>query len=120
MKLQISNQQWRLRVSEDELQQLRDGHALISTSTLSDDAVFRFGLELAPASQAGVVTDDGSWRISLPAAPVEAYVQRLPCRDGLDFVLPGKADAALQLTFEVDVRDSARRRGAGARRGQKT
>lgn len=116
MKLQISGQQWRLRVSEDELQQLRDGDALVSTSTLPGDAVFRFELALSPVSHASIGKDDKSWKILLPVAAVEAYVQRLPCREGVDFVLPGGMDEPLELAFEVDVRDSARRRGAGARR----
>ncbi|TAL92985.1 MAG: hypothetical protein EPN69_07720 [Rhodanobacter sp.] len=116
MKLQISDQQWRLRVSEDELQRLRGGHALVSASTLPGDAVLRFVLELVPTSQASVGRDGDSWKFSLPAASVDAYVERLPCRDGVDFVLPGGSDVALQLAFEVDVRDSVRRRGARPRR----
>ncbi len=116
MKLQISGQHWRVRINEDELQRLRDGHALSSVSMLPDDAVFRYLLELVPASQASVGRDDDSWKISLPAAAVDAYVQRLPCRDGVDFVLPATTDTALELAFEVDVRDSVRQRGARPRR----
>lgn len=116
MKLQISDQQWRVRVNEDELQRLREGHVLTSTSALADDAVLRFVVELVPAPQASVGRDGGSWKFSLPAAAIDAYVARLPCREGVDFVLPGGTGAALQLTFEVDVRDSVRRRGARPRR----
>lgn len=116
MKLQISGQQWRLRVSEDELQQLRDGVALVSTSILPGQVTLRFELELVPASLASVVNDGGHWKISLPAALIDAYVQRLPCREGADFVLPVGANMALALVFEVDVRDSVRRRGPASRR----
>ncbi len=116
MKLQISDQQWRLRVSEDELQRLREGHSLVSTSILPGDAFLRFVVELVPAPQASIGKEGDSWRFSLPAASVDAYVERLPCREGVDFVLPGGTDVALQLAFEVDVRDSVRRRGAGSRR----
>lgn len=116
MKLQVNGQQWRLRVSEDELQRLRDGDSLTSTSLLPGDAVFRFALELAPLAQASVQRDADGWKFAIPAALVDAYVQRLPCRDGLDFVLPVNADLTLELAFEVDVRDSVRQRGAGAHR----
>lgn len=116
MKLQINGQQWRLRVSEDELQRLRDGHALISASTLPGGAAFRFQLDLTSTPQASLCSDGDTWKFLVPAAPVEAYVQRLPCREGLDFALPVSADVTLELAFEVDVRDSARRRGARLRR----
>ncbi|MGP1665174.1 MAG: hypothetical protein ACTS5I_04540 [Rhodanobacter sp.] len=117
MKLQINGQQWRLRISESELQHLREGESLISTSLLPDDATFRFQLQLVPVSQASMQREDSGWKFSIPAAPVDAYVQRLPCRDGLNFVLPvDAANVTFELAFEVDVRDSARQRGAGAHR----
>lgn len=116
MKLQINGQQWRLRISEDELQRLHEGRALVSTSSLPGNTAFRFELELVPALQARVSKDGDSWKFSLPTASVDAYVQRLPCRDGVDFVLPGGTDVPLQVVFEVDVRDSVRRRGVGSRR----
>lgn len=115
MKLQISSQQWRLRVSEDELQTLRYGRSLTSTSVLPGDATFCFKLELVPALEPRVVKTADSWKISLPTASIDAYVQRLPCRDGVDFVLLVGTDTTLDLAFEVDVRDSIRHRGARPR-----
>ncbi len=50
------------------------------------------------------------------SASVEEYVQRLPCRDGVEFTFPAAGDVALELVFEVDVRDSVRRRGVVPRR----
>lgn len=121
MKWQISDQQWRLRVTEDELQRLREGHTLTSTTALPGNAVFRLRLALAAVAQAHIEHDadhDGDdWKISLPTASVEAYVQRLPCRDGVDFVLPVGTDTTLELAFEVDVRDSIRHRGVRPRPG---
>ena len=116
MKLQVGGQHWRVRINEDELTRLRDGQPLVSTSTLPGNAVLRFELELVPGSQASVASDGGSWKISLPTASVDAYVQRLPCRDGVEFTFPVTGDAALELVFEVDVRDSVRRRGVVPRR----
>ncbi|KZC42302.1 UNVERIFIED_ORG: hypothetical protein RHOFW104R5_12640 [Rhodanobacter sp. FW104-R5] len=64
----------------------------------------------------GVDREGDAWKFTLPAASVEAYVQRLPCREGLDFTLPVAAGVVLQLIFEVDIRDSVRQRGVEARR----
>lgn len=116
MKWQVSRQKWRLRISEDELQHLRIGQPLASTTVLPGGGTFRFLLELAPSAEAGVDRDGDAWKFTLPAASVEAYVQRLPCREGLDFTLPVATDVVLQLIFEVDVRDSVRQRGVGPRR----
>jgi hypothetical protein len=117
MKLQIHGQQVRLRIDEDELQQLRDGSMLSSSTHLPGGTIFRFLLELSADTDASMIVTAASWRIALPTAAVDAYVGRLPCRDGLDFVLPVAADAkaVLGLAFEVDVRDSVRRRGVAPR-----
>lgn len=112
MKLQIDGQQWRLRIDEDELERLRDGHALTSATTLPDGAEFSFLLALLPAAQAELHRRDDAWSFGLPIERVEAYVQQLPCRKGLEFVLPVGATVEWRLLFEVDVRDSVSRRGA--------
>ncbi len=115
MKLQIDGQQWRLRIDEDELARLRDGRALDSVSHLPDGAVFGFSLALLPVAQAGLQRRGDSWSFSLPVERVEAYVQQLPCKKGLEFALPASAAAEWRLLFEVDVRDSVSRRGAPPR-----
>jgi len=116
MKLQISGQQWRLRVSEDELQCLREGDSVISKTSLPSGATFSFVLKLNDVSLPSVRAEGDNWSFVVPAALVDDYVQRLPCREGLDFSLPVTGDVTLELAFEVDVRDSVRRRGAGSRR----
>lgn len=116
MKLQINNQQWRLRIDEAELQRMRDGHGVVSSSALPDGSELRIVLELARTTAARVDRVGDTWTFTLPAADVDAYVQRLPCRDGIDFSLRVRTDIALQLVFEVDVRDSVRQRGVVPRR----
>ena len=111
MKLQVDGQQWRLRVDEDELQRLRDGHSLTNATQLPGDAASGFTLTLLPAEQADVRRQGDTWTFGLPAGSVEDYVQRLPCRKGLDFRLSVNASVELRLVFEVDVRDSVNRRG---------
>ncbi|MEO8804001.1 MAG: hypothetical protein ABI304_01250 [Rudaea sp.] len=116
MKLQISNQQWRLRIDEAELQRVRDGHGAVSVSVLPDSSELRIVLELAHTTDASVERVGDTWTFILPAADVDAYVQRLPCRDGMNFSFPVRTDFVLQLVFEVDVRDSVRHRGVVPRR----
>lgn len=115
MKLQIGGQQWRLRIDEDELARLRDGQALSSVTFLPDGAAFNFRLALLPVAQAELQRRDDAWSFALPVERVEAYVQQLPCRKGLEFVLPVSATVEWRLLFEVDVRDSVSRRGAPQR-----
>lgn len=115
MKLQIDGQQWRLRIDEDELARLREGRDLDSTSQLPDGAAFGFSLALLPVAQATLQRRGDSWSFGLPRERVEAYVQQLPCKKGLEFVLPTGAAAEWRLLFEVDVRDSVSRRGVPPR-----
>ncbi len=115
MKLQIDGQQWRLRIDEDELVRLREGRALDSVSHLPDGAAFSFSLALLPAAQATLQRRGDSWSFALPVERVEAYVQQLPSRKGLEFVLPAGAAVEWRLLFEVDVRDSVSRRGVPQR-----
>jgi len=47
----------------------------------------------------------------LPEAAVCDHAGRLPTRDGLRFLLPGRSPGdELTLLFDVDVRDSVKRR----------
>ncbi len=116
MKLQINAQQVRLRIDEQELQQLRASSALVGTTVLPSGASFGWQLQLHPGAEASLVVDGKGWQIDLPIAAVDAYVERLPCKKGLDFALPTRGGTPLELVFEVDVRDSVRRRGAPSRR----
>ncbi|QDW65960.1 hypothetical protein [Luteimonas granuli] len=121
MKVQLQGQSLRLRIGEDELARLLAGERVENATAAGAGAVLRQRLRMvageAPAFSAG----DEGWDFGLPEAAVRGYVSRLPCRDALEFTLPagdsdGDGDAPLALSFEVDVRDSVRRRGPPARR----
>lgn len=110
MKLQLEDQQWRVRIDEDELQQL----LARETVTMASDAAGRFRLQAVVHLHDGAIAklegDAAHWTLALPGAPVRELAGRLPTRDGLTFELPGEAPgSALQIRFDVDVRDSARR-----------
>lgn len=116
MKLQINGQQVRLRIDEEELQKLSSGNALVATTVLPAGISFGWQLRLHPGMAANLASDDAGWRVELPIAAVNAYVERLPCKQGLDFALPTDSGTLLELVLEVDVRDSVRRRGAPSHR----
>ncbi|GGK09354.1 hypothetical protein [Luteimonas terricola] len=114
MKVQLQGQSLRLRIGEDELAWLLAGET-IGNDTQAGSAALRQRLRIVPGDAAVLAVDAGEWAFSLPEAAVRDYVARLPCRDALEFELPGDGDA-LRLSFEVDVRDSVRRRGPPPRR----
>ncbi len=121
MKIQINGQQLRFRIDEDALAELLDSGHLTRSSHLSPGVrlVQRIVLGDAPDG-AALQVEPGAWSLRLPRADLLDYVARLPCREGLEYLLPGAApDAPLRVGIEVDVRDSVRRRGP-RRRGAGT
>lgn len=111
MKVQLDGQRLRLRIDEDELARLLAGHAVTAHTRFGDrfavSATLRVDARTEPALEGGVE----DWRFVLPADEVRALAGRLPTREGLGWTLPSAPDAAgtLELRFDVDVRDSARR-----------
>ncbi|HSR64471.1 MAG TPA: hypothetical protein VLM17_02550, partial [Xanthomonadaceae bacterium] len=63
-----------------------------------------------------VPAESGGWVLAVPAALLDPYIARLPCRDGLPLSLRTGAGIHLEAVLEVDVRDSVRSRGAARRR----
>ena len=115
MKVQLQGQSLRLRIGEDELARLLAGERVDNVTAAGAGAVLRQGLAVVQGDAPTFAVDGDGWRFGLPEAAVRDYVARLPCRDALEFTFEG-GDAPLALSFEVDVRDSVRRRGAPARR----
>ena len=121
MKVQLQGQSLRLRIGEDELARLLAGEHVGNATAAGPGAVLRQRLGLVDGDAPVFHADAEGWEFRLPEAAVRAYVSRLPCRDALEFTLPageggGDGDVPLALSFEVDVRDSVRRRGPPARR----
>lgn len=110
MKLTISNQHWRLRLKEHELDGLLEGGVLTLECQLSAALSQVFSLRLTHASKAGVELLQNTWQISLPLGEVQALKRRLPSREGCDFELSESGEQLLCITLEVDVRDSLQQR----------
>jgi len=109
VKVQLQGQSLRLRIGEDELERLLAG-GTIANETRAGAATLRQVVRIVPGDAVALSVESGGWAFDLPEAAVRDYVARLPCREALVFELPS-AGTALDLAFEVDVRDSVRRRG---------
>jgi hypothetical protein len=111
MKLQIEAQHLRIRIDEDELAQLLDGHVVAARTHFAKAFTMQVTLRLHHAVEPLFSGQADAWQVGLPEADVREHAARLPTRDGLRYPLPGAQDVdALELLFDVDVRDSVRKR----------
>ena len=111
MKLQIEAQKLRVRVDEEELARLLAGAPVESHTRFAAAFRMQVTLTLTPQADASLGGQPQAWLIGLPLAAVRAHAASLPSREGLYFTLASDADEPpLELLFDVDVRDSARRR----------
>jgi hypothetical protein len=118
MRVQLEGQTLRLRIDEAELAQLLAGGDAMNRTYLPDGRAEEQHIRLA--AQLGWQRNDTHWHIHLPEAEVRALSTRLPSRDGLHFDLPTPDGSNLQLLFDVDVRDSARKRLHKSSEGETT
>ena len=111
MKLQIEGQNLRVRIGEGELAQLLAGQAVEAHTRFGRAFAIGCVLRLGAVDEAVFSGRADAWDIELPEAAVREHASRLPTREGLVFALPtGQGSEALELLFDVDVRDSVRRR----------
>jgi len=103
MRIQLQEQSLRLRVDEDEFKALLEGNALDAATVMG--RAFRLGFRLAPGDVAAIEGTAAACTITLPRQNIAELAPRLPSRDGLSFDIDGVA-----VLFDVDVRDSVRRR----------
>lgn len=111
MKLQIENQHLRLRVDESELAKLLGGERIESRTHFGRAFPVAFTLWLTDDAEASITGQPDAWHMQVPRVAVVAHAERLPTREGLRFILStGDSSEPLTVLFDVDVRDSARRR----------
>lgn len=111
MKLQIQEQTLRFRIDESELATLLSEEVLVNTLRLPNGESFVQSLSLVMTEMPSLETPALNWCLNLPKAMVETYMERLPCRDALSFTLVNADSLPLSVQFEVDVRDSVKKRG---------
>jgi hypothetical protein len=110
MRVQQQEQSLRLRIDEAELATLLAGGTVENATRWPDGRDEH--QQLALAAQHAWRRDDGGWRMELADAAVRGLAARLPSREGLSFRLAVPGGGALQVLFDVDVRDSVRQRRA--------
>lgn len=111
MKVQLHGQKIRFRVNEGELAALVSGDEVTNVTRI-DAAQWAQSIRV-DESEALTLTA-GVLRLQLPRALLQAYVARLPSRKGMQLRFPadGADERAVEVEFEVDVRDSVRVRRA--------
>ncbi|KAB0539543.1 hypothetical protein [Xanthomonas cissicola] len=116
MKIQIEGQHLRFRIDEDELADLLAGRRVDNLSRLPSGQgarLVRHSVSLTGGHAACNCATD-HWQLAIPRDALEEHARQLPRRDGLQFSFDagaGHAEAmTLQVTFDVDVRDSTRKR----------
>lgn len=108
MKVQLDGQHLRLRIDEDELAHLLVGGAIVAQTNFAGRFRVNASLQADGRALPALEGDAGDWRFILPEDEVRALMARLPTRDGLVWTV-SSGPQALELRFDVDVRDSARR-----------
>lgn len=116
MRVQMEGQTLRLRVDEAELARLLSGGFAENCTLLPDGRAEIQRIRLADAL--AWQREDSIWNIDIPETDVRALSDRLPSRDGLRFDFRGSAAHPLEVLFDVDVRDSARRRFHNSSEGE--
>lgn len=110
MKLQIEGQSLRVRINEDELARLLAGEPVTARTGFATAFAVSCTLSLGTDESARFGGRPDAWLVEIPGAAVRDHAARLPTREGLSFLLPGGDAGALELLFDVDVRDSVRHR----------
>jgi len=110
MRVQLENDTIRVRVDEDELAVLLQGGALSGSTAFGQVFTMRYVVAPIAASVCGLSGDPSAWRVSVPHADLQALKLSLPSKDGLFFEMPGHDSVVTTLRFDVDVKDSLRRR----------
>jgi len=114
VKIQLQGQSLRVRLDEEELAGLLEGTTLQSSTSFGNAGVWALVIRLHEGDAATVSAASGPLLVSLPRSAVADLAARLPSRDGIAWEVPC-SDTQLHLQFDVDVRDSVRRRGATRR-----
>lgn len=105
MKLQVKGQSIRLRLTEADLAELLATGQCSDSTSLGAGHCWSRTLRLVEADT-GFTREGESWRFAIPRHAFEAFASERPRRDGYLATLDGGTSHAIELSVEVDVRDS--------------
>ncbi len=107
MKLQVQGQSVRVRLTEDELESLFVTGRCCDVTDFGPLGRWQRLVILVPSTMGGIAVDGETCSLQIPRVAFEAFAGQRPRRDG--FSLPAAESAGLNITIEVDVRDSRKR-----------
>lgn len=110
MRVQLENDTIRVRIDEDELAELLGDVALLGSTAFGRAFTMRYAIDATDAAHCALEGDAHEWRLAVPRAQLLALKARLPSKDGLVFDIPGHDTVATMVLFDVDVKDSLKRR----------
>lgn len=110
MRVQLENDTIRVRVDEDELAELLDNVALLGSTAFGTVFTMRYAIDATSHGDGKLSGHAHEWRLEIPHAELAGLQSRLPSKDGLVFDIPGHDTVATTVRFDVDVKDSLRRR----------
>ena len=115
MKLQLSDNSVRIRITEQELSSLRAAVLVQQKTVFPDGQQWQYAVRSVPGNASKIRVDGTQLTLDIPQAELEDYIQRLPTRQGLVWSLAVSDQQTLEVRFDVDVRDSVQVRGAQPR-----
>lgn len=109
MRVQLEEDTIRVRIDEDELSELLQDIALLGSTAFGRAFTMRYAID---ATDNGCILSGTAheWRMEVPREALLDLQSRLPSKDGLVFDIPGYDTVATTVRFDVDVKDSLRRR----------
>lgn len=110
MRVQLENHTIRVRVDEDELSVLLEDVVLLGSTAFGTVFTMRYAVDATDSAACVLSGDAHEWRLEVPRTALQALQARLPSKDGLVFEMPGHEAVATTVRFDVDVKDSLRRR----------
>jgi hypothetical protein len=110
MRVQLENDTVRVRIDEEELGELLGNVALLGSTAFGKAFVMRYSVDATDAVTCKLEGNAHEWRLKVPMSELSALESRLPSKDGLVFDIPGHDTVATTVRFDVDVKDSLRRR----------
>jgi hypothetical protein len=110
MRVQLENDTIRVRIDEDELTELLQDVALLGSTAFGTVFTMRYAVDATDAVVCELSGNAHEWRLEVPRLALVDLQSRLPSKDGLVFDIPGYDTVATTVRFDVDVKDSLRRR----------
>lgn len=113
MNLRLSPDGIRFRSSREEFAQLLSGRAISLELGLPRDHVYRANVRPSVLGKWQLERDPTGLWLTIPAGELQALSEALPSREGLRHSFELTTGDAIEVAFEVDLKDQRRRSRSG-------